>query len=155
MNTNLLPTLSSGHSHQFCSAAIGSVQPSKKGIDHLERGQGGISLRRAHRPEHKCGRASCQSEDAETIPSYTNSGEMPSTSSSSRGGMVDPETLYSRQNCIGGCSPRYPWYWLEANTAQEAVASERFIKGRSMNHYDGPLGAHSIPIGSTKEQGKR
>lgn len=53
--------------------------------------------------------------------------------------MVDPETLYSRQNCIGGCSPRYPRYWLEANTAQEAVASERFIKGRSMYHYDSPL----------------
>lgn len=69
--------------------------------------------------------------------------------------MVDPETLYSRQNCIGGCSPRYPWHWLEANTAQEAVALERFIKGRSMNHYDSPLAAYSIPIGSTKEQGKR
>lgn len=52
--------------------------------------------------------------------------------------MVDPETLYSRQNCIGGCSRRYPWCRLEANPAQEAAASERFIKGRSMNHYDSP-----------------
>lgn len=53
--------------------------------------------------------------------------------------MIDPETLYSRQNCIGGCSPKYPWQGLEANTAKEAVASERFIKGRSMNHYDSTL----------------
>lgn len=43
---------------RFSSVKIRSAQPRKEGIDHLDRGQGGISSGRAHRPKRQRERAS-------------------------------------------------------------------------------------------------
>ena len=57
---------------------------------------------------------------------------MANTSDGTSSGLVDPETLYSRQNCIGGCLFKHSnGNDSNVNLMQVGGALGRYTKGRS------------------------